>query len=103
MQACLQSLLRCSLSYEKIMQTESRDASSLAIFAEVQLIFYKSKTIMTKRQTFNLCFLHSFTQSRARGSESTRKMNEKKQRKKINEKINKKKTTKKPTKKKAAT
>ena len=69
------------------MQTEGRDASSLAIFAEVQLIFYKSKTIMTKRQTFNLCFLHSFTQSRARGSESTRKINEKTN-KKINEKIN---------------
>ena len=38
------------------MQTEGRDASLLAIFAEVQLILYKSKTIKTKRQTFNLCF-----------------------------------------------
>ena len=62
MQACLQSLLRCSLSYAKIMQTEGRDASLLAIFAEVLLILCKSKTIKTKRQTFNLCFLHSFTQ-----------------------------------------
>ena len=77
MQACLQSLLRCSLSYAKIMQTEGRDASLLAIFAEVQLIFYKSKTIKTKRQTFNICFLHSFTQSRARGSKSTRKKEQK--------------------------
>lgn len=34
----------------------SRDASLLAIFAEVQLILCKSKTIKTKRQTFNLCF-----------------------------------------------
>ena len=67
MQACLQSLLRCRLSYEKIMQTEGRDASLLAIFAEVQLILYKSKTIKTKRQTFNLRFLHNFTQSRAMG------------------------------------
>ncbi len=49
------------------MQTEGRDASLLAIFAEVQLILYKSKTIKTKRQTFNLRFLHNFTQSRAMG------------------------------------
>ena len=43
MQACLQSLQRCSLSYAKIVQTESRDASLLAIFAEVQPILYKVK------------------------------------------------------------
>ena len=60
------------------MQTEGIDASLLAIFAEVLLIFYKSKTIKTKRQTFNLCFLHSFTQSRARGSKSARKKRNKK-------------------------
>jgi len=60
------------------MQTEGRDASLLAIFAEVPLILCKSKTIKTKRQTFNLCFLHSFTQSRARGSKSTRKKEQKK-------------------------
>ena len=82
MQARLQSLLRCSLSYAKIMQTEGRDASLLAIFAEVLLILCKSKTIKTKRQTFNLCFLHSFTQSRARGSKSTRKKEQKNDQKK---------------------
>ena len=43
MQACLQSLQRCSLSFAKIVQTESRDASLLAIFAEVQPIFCKDK------------------------------------------------------------
>ena len=43
MQACLQSLQRCSLSFAKIVQTESRDASLLAIFAEVQPIFSKDK------------------------------------------------------------
>ena len=43
MQACLQSLQRCSLSFAKIVQTESRDASLLAIFAEVQPILYKVK------------------------------------------------------------
>ena len=41
MQACLQAMPRCSLSYTKIMQTESRDASLLASYAEVQLILYK--------------------------------------------------------------
>ena len=34
-------MLRCSLSYAKIMQTESRDASLLASYAEVQLILCK--------------------------------------------------------------
>ena len=29
------------ISFAKIMQTESRDASLLAIYAEVQLILYK--------------------------------------------------------------
>ena len=43
MQACLQSLQRCSLYFAKIVQTESRDASLLAIFAEVQPILYKVK------------------------------------------------------------
>ena len=43
MQACLQSLQRCSLYFAKIVQTESRDASLLAIFAEVQPIFCKDK------------------------------------------------------------
>ena len=53
MQACLQSLQRCSLSFAKIVQTESRDASLLAIFAEVQPIFCKVK----KNYPFKLgCF-----------------------------------------------
>ena len=63
MQACLQSLPRCRLSYAKIMQTESRDASLLAIYAEVQLFFYKDtmifaeviykkRTIICKKQTW---------------------------------------------------
>ena len=43
MQACLQSVQRCSLYFAKIVQTESRDASLLAIFAEVQPILYKVK------------------------------------------------------------
>ena len=33
--------MRRFVSYAKIMQTESRDASLLAIYAEVQLIFCK--------------------------------------------------------------
>ena len=70
------------------MQTEGRDASLRAIFAEVQLILCKSKTIKTKRQTFNLCFLHSFTQSRARGSKSTRKKGQKNDLIKNNQKNN---------------
>ena len=41
MQACLQALQRCSLSFAKIVQTESRDASLLASFAEVQPILCK--------------------------------------------------------------
>ena len=43
MQACLQSLQRCGLYFAKIVQTESRDASLLAIFAEVQPILCKVK------------------------------------------------------------
>ena len=43
MQACLQSLQRCSLYFAKIVQTESRDASLLAIVAEVQPILCKVK------------------------------------------------------------
>ena len=38
MQACLQAMPRCSLSYVKIMQIESKDASLLASYAEMQLI-----------------------------------------------------------------
>ena len=41
MQACLQAMPRCSLSYAKIMQTESIDASLLEHYAEVQLILCK--------------------------------------------------------------
>ena len=52
------------------MQTEGRDASLRAIFAEVMLILCKSKTIKTKRQTFNLCFLHSFTQRAAQEAQN---------------------------------
>ena len=62
------------------MQTEGRDASLRAIFAEVMLILCKSKTIKTKRQTFNLCFLHSFTQ---RAAQEAQNQHEKKDKKKI--------------------
>ncbi len=37
-------MLRCSLSYAKIMQTESRTTSSLDCYAEVQLILCKGNT-----------------------------------------------------------
>ena len=40
-QACLRALPRCSLSYAKIMQTESRTSSLLERYAEVQLILCK--------------------------------------------------------------
>ena len=43
MQACLNVLPRCSLSYAKIMQTECRTSSLLERFAEVQLILCKFK------------------------------------------------------------
>ena len=65
------------------MQTEGRDASLRAIFAEVMLILCKSKTIKTKRQTFNLCFLHSFTQ---RAAQEAQNQHEKKDKKKIKKK-----------------
>ena len=57
MQACLQSLQRCSLSYAKIVQTESRDASLLAIFAEVQPILCKDSANREQRCKLacNLC------------------------------------------------
>ena len=70
------------------MQTEGRDASLRAIFAEVMLILCKSKTIKTKRQTFNLCFLHSFTQ---RAAQEAQNQHEKKDKKKIKKKQSKKK------------
>ena len=60
------------------MQTEGRDASLRAIFAEVQLILCKSKTIKTKRQTFNLCFLHSFTQRAAQEAQNQHEKKDKK-------------------------
>ena len=50
MQAGLQAMPRCSLSYAKIMQTESRDASWLASYAEVQLILCKDIKNMRLRQ-----------------------------------------------------
>ena len=40
-QACLNVMQRCSLSYAKIMQTESRTSSLLECYAEVQLILCK--------------------------------------------------------------
>ena len=49
MQACLQAMPRCSLSYTKIMQTESRDASLLASYAEVQLILCKDNANREQR------------------------------------------------------
>ena len=63
------------------MQTEGRDASLRAIFAEVMLILCKSKTIKTKRQTFNLCFLHSFTQ---RAAQEAQNQHEKRTKKRSN-------------------
>ena len=62
MKACFQ-IAECSFSSTKIMQTESRDASLLAIYAEVQLILckdtmifaeviYKKRTIICKKQTW---------------------------------------------------
>ena len=56
-------IAECSFSSTKIMQTESRDASLLAIYAEVQLILckdtmifaeviYKKRTIICKKQTW---------------------------------------------------
>ena len=69
------------------MQTEGRDASLRAIFAEVMLILCKSKTIKTKRQTFNLCFLHSFTQ---RAAQEAQNQHEKKDKKRSNKKQSKK-------------
>ncbi len=60
------------------MQTEGRDASLRAIFAEVMLILCKSKTIKTKRQTFNLCFLHSFTQRAAQEAQNQHEKKDKK-------------------------
>ena len=65
------------------MQTEGRDASLRAIFAEVMLILCKSKTIKTKRQTFNLCFLHSFTQ---RAAQEAQNQHEKRTKKRSNKK-----------------
>ena len=44
-QSSLLELLRCSLSYAKIVQTESRISSSLEYYAEVQPILCKVKQI----------------------------------------------------------
>ena len=49
-QAYLNVLPRCSLCSTKIMQTESREASWLAVFAEVQLMFYKDSKFFGKIQ-----------------------------------------------------
>ena len=73
------------------MQTEGRDASLRAIFAEVMLILCKSKTIKTKRQTFNLCFLHSFTQ---RAAQEAQNQHEKRTKKRSNKKQSKKQSNK---------
>ena len=73
------------------MQTEGRDASLRAIFAEVMLILCKSKTIKTKRQTFNLCFLHSFTQ---RAAQEAQNQHEKREKKRSNKKQSKKRSNK---------
>ena len=73
------------------MQTEGRDASLRAIFAEVMLILCKSKTIKTKRQTFNLCFLHSFTQ---RAAQEAQNQHEKRTKKRSNKKQSKKRSNK---------
>ena len=47
MKACFQ-IAECSFSSTKILQTESRDASLLAIYAEVQLFFYKDTMIFAE-------------------------------------------------------
>ena len=39
--------MRRFVSFAKIMQTESRDASLLASYAEVQLILYKDNAILS--------------------------------------------------------
>ena len=49
MRAGLQAMPRCSLSYAKIMQTESRGASWLASYAEVQLILCKDNANREQR------------------------------------------------------
>ena len=49
-QAYLNVLPRCSLCSTKIMQTESKEASWLASFAEVQLMFYKDSKFFGKIQ-----------------------------------------------------
>lgn len=51
-QAYLNVLPRCSLCSTKIMQTESREASWLAVFAEVQLIFDKDSIFLVKSKGF---------------------------------------------------
>ena len=51
----------CSIINAKIMQTESRDASLLAIFAEVQLILCKGnrKILMVKNLAIKRYVLHT--------------------------------------------
>ncbi len=51
-QAYLNVLPSCSLCSTKIMQTESREASWLAVFAEVQLIFDKDSIFLVKSKGF---------------------------------------------------
>lgn len=51
-QAYLNVLPRRSLCSTKIMQTESREASWLAVFAEVQLIFDKDSIFLVKSKGF---------------------------------------------------
>ena len=50
-QACLDVMPSRSLSYAKIMQTESRDSSLLVIYAEVQLIFCKDNAFLLIQQS----------------------------------------------------
>ena len=56
------------------MQTEGKDASLLAIFAEVPLILCKSKTIKTKPANFqSLFFTQLYTKPRKRLKINTKK------------------------------
>ena len=52
MQACLQAMPRCRLSYAKIMQTESITSSLFERFAEVPLILCKDKYKNDNQQVF---------------------------------------------------
>ena len=50
-QACLDVMPSRSLSYAKIMQTESRDSSLLVIYADVQLILCKDNAFLLIQQS----------------------------------------------------